>query len=497
MRNTVTGVSKAAPRSTVSSDIFVVPQDNGRYLIYAPLKRAAFVGNAATVNVLAALRDGKFPACADAENLLAFFRFLQLIDCDDTAPPITVYEGSPEPVAVTLFMSTACNLRCKYCYASAGDTRKATMPEGVARRAIDFVSSNAARRGLDQFEVGYHGGGEATTNWRVMVASLAYARQRAAALNLRVAAGAASNGMLNKDQVSWFIDNLASATISLDGIPEVQDRNRPTRTGLGSSARVAQTLKAFDDAGFAYDIRLTVTAEDIPFLVESVHFVLSNFKPHNVQVEPVYQLGRWSEGPSAETEDFIQAFREARTLSKQHGIDLAYSAARLDLLTNHFCGVSQDSFCVSPDGNVSACYEAFSEETRWGHVFFYGRPSEGSSGYDFDLERLGHLRNQAVQHKPYCQGCFAKWHCAGDCYHKSLRSDPREEFRGSGRCFITRALTMDLILERIEASGGLYWRGDASELMHNCTTPTHRPSSNNTEDALDSSCAVSGGADGR
>jgi uncharacterized protein len=456
-------------RPKALQEVFAVPMDGGRYLVYAPLGKAAFVGNAAAVNVLAALKDGRYSSHNDpGGHLLTLLRTLMIVDCGAIAPPISVYEGLPEPVSVTLFMTTACNLRCTYCYASAGDTRKATMPDSVARRAIDFVSSNAAKRGLDRFEVGYHGGGEATTNWRVMVSSLAYAQERALSLNLNLAAGAASNGMLNKDQVSWFIKNLTSATISLDGAPQVQDKNRPSRTGAGSSKRVLETLKAFDDAGFAYDVRLTVTKDDIPALVESIQFVLSNFRPQHIQVEPVYQLGRWSDGPSAETEDFVQAFREARALARGYGADLQYSAARLDVLTNHFCGVSQDSFCVSPDGNVSACYEAFSEDTKWGHVFFYGQPSKDSTGYEFDLTRLQHLRNQAVQHKTYCQGCFAKWHCAGDCYHKSLRSGPGEEFRGSGRCHITRALTMDLILERIHAGGGLYWKGDAEELSTCC-----------------------------
>src|SRR5262249_38970890 len=156
----------------------------------------------------------------------------------------------------------------------------------------------------------------------------------------------------------------------------------------------------------------------------------------------------------AEIEAFVTSYRIAKAIAARAGIELQYSAARLDTLTNHFCGISQDSFCVSPDGHVSACYEAFSEDTEWAPLFFYGKPkADSGAGYDFDLARLQALRNQAVQHRPYCQGCFAKWHCAGDCYHKSLSADAKE-FKGAGRCEITRNLTKDMILERIHASGG-------------------------------------------
>jgi uncharacterized protein len=445
----------------LSAEIFSVPLDEDRHLIYAPLRRAAFVGNAATVNILADLKEGKYSPQDDTGGaFIRLLRQLHIVDAGEEPLPITDHLGIPEPVAVTLFMTTACNLRCTYCYANAGNTPTAFMPLHVAKRAIDFVSANAAKKGLPRFEIGYHGGGESTVNWPVMVSSLAYARERAAALGLEVVAGAATNGMLNDRQIAWFVQHLSGATVSLDGAPDTQDNNRPTPTGKGSSERVARTLKAFDRENFPYDVRLTVTKDDIPRLADSVKFVLSNFRPQHVQAEPVYQLGRWQNGPSAETDDFVRAFRAARVVARQYGIDLEYSAARLDVLTNHFCGISQDSFCVSPDGNVSACFEAFSERERWASVFFYGRPrSEQAAGYEFDLDVLQRLRNQSVQHRPYCQGCFAKWHCAGDCYHKSLGSQADGEFRGSGRCEVTRALTMDMILERIRDGGGLIWSG--------------------------------------
>jgi uncharacterized protein len=446
----------------LSAEIFSIPLDEHRYLIYAPRRRSAFVGNEATVNVVADLKEGKYSLDVDPGGaVVALLRRLQMVDGGPEPSPVTEFAGEPEPVAVTLFMTTACNLRCTYCYANAGSTPTAFMPLDVAKRAIDFVAANAVKKGLPGFEVGYHGGGETTVNWRVMVSSLAYAKERAAALQLGVAAGAATNGLLNDRQIAWFVRNLSSATVSFDGLPAIQDANRPIRTGKGSSERVAHTLESFDRANFPYDLRLTVTKDDIPWLPDSVEYVLSRFRPQHVQAEPVYQLGRWHDGPSAETDQFVRAFRSARAVAREYGIELEYSAARLDVLTNHFCGISQDSFCVSPNGNVSACYETFSEQEKWAPVFFYGKARAGTAaGYEFDLKVLQHLRNQSVQHRPYCQGCFAKWHCAGDCYHKSLQAGPNEEFRGSGRCEVTRSLTLDLILERIRDNGGFVWNGN-------------------------------------
>lgn len=442
----------------LSAEVFVIPLDGGRYVVYAPLRRAAFIANARTVNFLADLQAGFFDEGADPDgSLVELMRQLEILDAGPEDLPVTIFGGDPEPTTVSLFLTTACNLRCTYCYAMAGDTPVRVMKLDVARRGIDFVAENAAKKGVPRFEIAYHGGGEPTVNWRTLTGSLDYARERAAALGLEVRASAATNGVLHERKLDWMIANLNGVSLSFDGLPEVHDRHRPTVSGEGSSAQVIHTIRRFEEASFPYGLRVTVTADQIALMPDSVEFICSSFrKAARIQVEPAYQIGRYEHAPTAETEGFIAAFREAEERAARYGREIFFSAARLGTLTNHFCGTTQDNFCLSPDGNVSGCYEAFSEDSEWADVFFYGRPDE-NGGYRFDLERLGHLRNQAVQHKEYCRGCFAKWTCAGDCYHKSLTVNGPVEFAGSDRCNITRELTKDQILARIAASGGLFW----------------------------------------
>ena len=447
----------------LSAEIFTIPLDEGRYLLYAPLRRSAFIGNARTVNFLADLKDGIFDEYADPGGaLVQFLRGLDILDAGMETQSLTVFQGEPEPTTVSLFLTTACNLRCTYCYASAGDTPKKFMQFDVAKRGIDFVAGNAAKLNAGRFEVAFHGGGEPTVNWPIMTQALVYAREKAAELGLEVSAGAATNGVMNDTQIDWVIANLESVSLSCDGLPNVNDQHRLMLNGQGSSERIMHTLRRFDAAGFRYGLRITVTQDQIPQLPASVEFLCREFNPVRLQVEPVYQLGRGRDAESAETEAFIAAYRAARECAYQHGRELTYSGARLDTLTNHFCGVSRDSFCLSPDGNVSACYEAFAEDGEVSGVFFYGAPSIDGDGYEFDTAKLEHLRQQAVQHKPYCQGCFAKWHCAGDCYHKALAANGPGEFTGSARCHITRELIKDQILGQIVQAGGVVWHGSAA-----------------------------------
>jgi uncharacterized protein len=325
----------------------------------------------------------------------------------------------------------------------------------IAKHGIDFICGNAVAKAADHIEVTFHGGGEPTVHWKALVAAFEFARDRAAASGLRLRAFSGTNGVLTDYQTAWVIENLDGAGLSFDGLPHVNDRNRLTVLGQGSSGRVIRTLRSFDEAGFPYGLRMTVTAEQIPDLTESVAFICSNFRPTRIQVEPAYKLGRWADKPSAETDDFLGAFRRARRIALDAGFDLFFSGARVGLLTNHFCGTTRDAFALTPDGEVSGCYEAFSGDNPLAARFLYGR-SVGA-GFEFDLSVLAGLRRQAVQYREFCNGCYAKWTCGGDCYHKSLAANGGGEFAGTERCHIIRELTRDQVAAKIVASGGLFW----------------------------------------
>src|ERR1041385_9227635 len=155
----------------LSAEVYSIPLDQGGYLIYAPVRRAAFVSGPAMVNLLADLREGQYQAKESTDDAIEFLRRLEIVDGGPEHLPIETYTGDPEPTSVTLFLTTICNLRCTYCYASAGELPVKSMKLETAKRGIDFVLGNALSRGFTAFEVGYHGGGEPTVHWEVMTAS--------------------------------------------------------------------------------------------------------------------------------------------------------------------------------------------------------------------------------------------------------------------------------------------------------------------------------------
>lgn len=446
-----------SPQPRVSAEVFVIPLETGKCLVYAPLRRAAFVANAALVNFLADIQNGHWQRRADPDGSVAdFLRSLEILDAPPEQQPDDGCSGAPQPTELTLFLTTACNLRCSYCYASAGDRPVETMEFWVARQGIDFVAKNAIAKRAPGFAVGFHGGGEPTVHWKMLTDCWAYARQKADSHGLNLTCYLATNGVMPETKLRWIAEHLDGISLSYDGLPHIHDSNRCTIKGQGSSRRVLQTMKQLDELGASYSLRMTVTQQHIHSIPESVEFVLSRFEPGRIMIEPIYKMGRGRDNPSAETQLFVDKFIEARRIARPYRREIVFSGARAGLISSHFCGVSQDGFSLSANGKVSGCYEVFSETQALADTFFYGEALD-DGGFGFDMEKLNHLRQQRVVNREFCRGCFAKWSCGGDCYHKILNDRPGALFEGSDRCHIIRELTKEQILDKISQFGGRVW----------------------------------------
>ena len=451
-------------------ELFSIPLDDDRYLIYAPLCRTAFVCNKYTVNFIARLKKGVDENVSDSENeILTFLRQVKILDTASEKLPVTTHTGTPLPTSITLLLTTACNLHCSYCCVSAGDTKVKSMSLDTAKRGIDFIVSNAQKKNRIAKMLGqklpvtalglfYFGGGEPTAHWSVLTESFAYAQQKAKHLDLPLKVDLTTNGVLTNTQIDWFIDHFDSLQISFDGLPSIQDEHRRTAGGKGSSQAVMHTFRRFDAAHFPYLIKITLTETHYEHLSEAVTFLADSFTPRAIQVEPAMPIGRGEKTDSSNPALFIKSYINAHIVAREKGIKLEYSPVNLNKLSNHYCGTTQDMFVLSPDGNVSACYNCHSEEDALAHKFFYGKPFQ--QGYTFDMPVLEEIRTWGHRYQDFCKGCIAKWHCAGDCHYNTFNLKGEGEFTGTERCHITRELTKHALLIRIVESDGPFWHED-------------------------------------
>lgn len=431
----------------MSAEVYAIPFEE-QFIIYRPLRRLAFIGNAALARYAAGRAAGRIPpAGGDVDDFLSAIRF-----CDPDPPgPAGWAPGAPhQPTLAVLLMTGACNLRCTYCYARGGEEARLRMTTPVARRVMGAAHANARRLGRKSWSLTFHGPGEPTTNWRVLVDAVAHARRKELPCHISMS----TNGVLSDEKLRFVVRRFDSAAVSFDGIREVQDAQRPRPNGAGSFDAAAGTMRAFDAAGFSYSVRLTSTPPTFGRLAESVGWLCENTRCRSLQVEPAYgsERGCYADPTPELAEAFARAFMDAFKVAAAAGRSLTYSGARPWLLTGAFCRAPQEALIATPEGDLVTCYETTDRRHPLIRPFTVGKA--GARGVRVDPEALDAFARKQEERRAQCRGCFCYWHCGGDCATKCWSLSPQR-----GRCLVNRAITRELLAWYIAAGDGV-WRGE-------------------------------------
>lgn len=432
----------------MNNDLFVIP-DGEDFLLYAPLSRALGKTNGAGANTVNKHLTAE-PLTATEQRYIEELYEAGLLNTEPDKTPVFPSNSTFMPHEVTLFLTSRCNLSCRYCYAEAGK-KEVEMPFSTAKSAIDLIADNAGLLGLPKFAVGFHGGGEPTLAWDLMVKIVDYAHSVADEKGLDVEIFAATNGLLSKTQREYIVEKFTNVNISFDGPAEIQNYNRPTVNGGESFNIIYDNMKYFDSCNFSYGIRSTVTEKTIDSMAEVVEWMQSEFNLEFLHMEPVWQCGRCkTTGEQPPSNDaFMAQFLKAQEKAEKLGLNLVYSGLRLDSLLSRFCAAPGDGFNVLPEGNVTSCYEITESSDRKAELFHYGRFETDSQTFVFEQEKIERLRKYSVENIDHCGDCFCKWHCAGDCISKAFDISGSFEHQGTSRCELNRNLTLSKLKEML------------------------------------------------
>lgn len=428
-------------------DAYFIPLTNHKHILYRPRLGVACVGNAALVGVArAVLADESIsPASSTAAEFLQHLGFFEA-DPPTPAEPVADFR----PTTAVLLLTNQCQLRCTYCYAAAGELSPRTLTPELGRAAIDYVCRTAQALGRAVFEVSFHGGGEPTLAWQTLQACTQYARQQALPAQLTLT----SNGLWSRAQCAWIIEHLDGLSLSLDGGPETQDRQRPSVSGRGSSALVMRTVAQLDAQHFPYGMRLTATAP-WTHLPEDVRFLCEHTGCQSMQVEPAFNTtrGGHSAPEVAEALRFAEAFTRALEIATQAGRRLFYSGARLGTVTPMFCQAPFNALIVNAEGELVSCYEVSGPTHPLAALSVIGHIEHGEVRVD-EVARA-RLHGLMAERRAACRECFCFWSCAGDCYTRAFTPD--DHLRFGARCELNQHLTRAALLNRLAEGGGV-WR---------------------------------------
>jgi len=423
-----------------------------KFIIFRPLLGIAFIGNIR----MADLTREILAKAVSAENQEKASQVLPFLDsigflADDPPPPCLPNNGTFLPIHTVLLLTNRCQMRCIYCYASGGELPPEDLSVETAKQAIDIVHRNAVNQNRPSFNISFHGGGEPVMAWAVLKESTEYAKGKSIPAKLSLT----SNGIWSEAQCEWIIENIDSISLSMDGQPSVQDHNRPLSNGGKSSKILGRTIKRLDENNKNYGIRMTAIPpwSDLP---KSVAYLCENTQCKGFQVEPAFNTARGEHTlPNEEqAHQFIDAFLEAYDISEQYQRNFRYSAARITNPVRTFCTAPYNTLIVNPQKEIVGCYEITNHDHELTPLLKYGQID--SSGLHLIKEKRDKLLRIIDENRESCRDCFCFWHCAGDCFARTIRRTGDGHYHKQyDRCLINRTLTKELLLRKLAQGDGV------------------------------------------
>jgi uncharacterized protein len=447
----------------ITSELFKIPVEN-RTILYAPLAGSVVEVTPGVENFFFKIQQGANPYEIDpvlAEHLFKT-RILVPEGQNKSSSCSSCHETHYSPTSVTLLPTFGCNLNCEYCYACAGDLSQVIKPE-IAKASIDFIVENALKKKSDNVNVGFHGGGEPllSSNLPLINYALAYLKETSSAAGLKSRADVVTNGVHSLETMQWAVENFDRINISIDGPEDIQNRQRPKKGGQGSFNDVVRTIKYLDQAkakdgkSYNYGMRATITDYSVKRIPEILEFFSSISRNKSFHLEPLFECGR-CQTTGAKAPDpgvFLEQMLIAEKRAKDLGVSFYYSGGSIDKISETFCGACGGNFFITPTGFVTTCLEACREESPIFNSFKIGQYNETTGKIDFNLENIENLRNRKVTNMEFCEDCFAKYNCAGDCPAKVLEQSGKIlDSTNNARCVINRGLLKSQILQRLNAS---------------------------------------------
>jgi uncharacterized protein len=325
--------------------------------------------------------------------------------------------------ALCLNVAHACNMKCRYCFASQGDfgMEAGLMSLETGKHALDYLMEQSGP--IHNLEVDFFGG-EPLLTADMLKQLVAYGRQLESLWNKHINFTLTTNALLITDEIIDFVkaEDL-SVILSLDGRPETNDRHRILNNGTGTYDLIVPKIKKMvDSKPKSYYIRGTFTKKNLDFSEDLRHIAELGFDA--ISLEPA--VGE-NNGYSIQTEDLEQVLVEYENLTnllseyKRAGREIDFFHFNLDMqkgpcLAKRLsgCGAGMEYLVVTPNGDIYPCHQFVGEKN-----FLLGNISDGQ----LNEQLRSDFAHNHLQNKSECRKCWARYFCGGGCHANAYHAN--------------------------------------------------------------------------
>lgn len=331
------------------------------------------------------------------------------------------------PKLVVLNLTTDCNMRCKYCYASAGDFKKYMRVD----TAIKVVDELKLVNGEGIIKVLFHGG-EPLLCFDVIQAVVFHCEEKYPG---RVEFYIQTNCvLLDEEKVKYFKEHEVRISISIDGCDEITNDCRVLVNGQNGINHIKTSINLLKK----YNIQINALAvlnkknyADVKriidyFVMENIYAFSFNYFIKGGRGNDNSDLAIDNDELFETTINILQAvekyYRQGICLNEKNTYYLVNSVltnTKKYMCANSPCGAGLNIFGITPDGEIYPCDDLSSQKQ-----FCLGNINDAS------LEEI--LNSKIIEYFAYCnykkieecKNCNIKSFCgAGCCSRKYYEND--------------------------------------------------------------------------
>ncbi|MFB9267254.1 radical SAM protein [Bradyrhizobium erythrophlei] len=380
------------------------------------------------------------PAGLDAELTSAIFAGDTAIDALlaryglGGPPHIDASPISDPPLrSLSLAVTQTCNLACGYCYAQGGSfgAPSKRMEWPVARDAVLRLLDQAAPG--DRVNIAFLGG-EPLINRPLIAQTTRFAAAEAERRDVGVGFSITTNGtLLGTEDRDLFDEHAFSVTVSLDGVGEAHDRQRPFRGGRGSFERILERITPLLEkpGRMQMSARVTVTPLNLELRrtldeLIGLRFGMVGFSPMLSSPSSALEMQRGDlETLLHELIDCGERCEDRIAAGEHYPFANLLDALRELHRGTHRpypCGAGAGYMGVSAEGGLFACHRFVEDDA--------GRMGTVTDGPDRG-RRNAWLADRHVHRQDPCRSCWARYLCGGGCHHEVI-------YRGRPACDLIR-----------------------------------------------------------
>lgn len=321
-----------------------------------------------------------------------------------------------------------CNLRCTYCFGQGGNygLKRSLMTIDTAKKCVDYWFDNIDKN-QPLFDIVFFGG-EPLMNQEVLFFTVDYVNSLLSKIGAKARYNITTNGtILNENIIKILQDNKVNLMLSIDGLEQIHNRNRPYASGRSSYTDVLRNIETIKQYTSKLSCNLVCTKNDIPFLVESVE------KLWSIGINYVYASLCIDRNQKYQYEDYLNFHEQVKILSNisynnivegKHYIYKNLFDSMMEINKNELkstCSLwDNGTLAFSPEGNVYKCHRFVgNEEYKIGNI----------NHFNENLLKYRGKKNKIEK----CSNCWAQINCGDGCpYENQVYNDdinvPSEEW---------------------------------------------------------------------